>query len=517
MNKMSIIRSFNGELDETNLKIVDLFDKAECKGDYQESFIKDLDKLLTRSFNTLKERLEGCSVKINTAVFGDKKFINEAYAYEIPIEKEYFETEDLQVKFKDNILMNESVKPSKDNKIPLDIKSIVSKKNTSFKFINKVIQLDKNEFYSYQELQINLPKETKAGLMHIEFDSFNSITVLNRYGKEIASKVITKSITQPISTGTEAIILRFNSNEKKDLNLIEFYVSENTYNLESTLYTKPIGIFQQLKEIAINTCDNYSDQNSELKYEISLNSGEFREIRPLNKQKNLDINSVISVDETLTYSKLEQAIYTEDLRLYTTDHLKNQEVNLIKSFEFKLGDDLGLITTEEFYIDLKSDISLTLKVGEILYYDDTKFESILNNTTLNLKKGFHKLKISSGLFNQEVNMLRYELLEVNENTLKLRSTTDSKIVYRVREPEQVVKTSIFLQLVFKADFYVNSLNEKPYYINDKLYFTKSSNNDAHVFFKYKTNFINTAQLKITMKSRDKISPVYISSLTLRGI
>ena len=328
MNKMSIIRSFNGELDETNLKIVDLFDKAECKGDYQESFIKDLDKLLTRSFNTLKERLEGCSVKINTAVFGDKKFINEAYAYEIPIEKEYFETEDLQVKFKDNILINESVKPSKDNKIPLDIKSIVSKKNTSFKFINKVIQLDKNEFYSYQELQINLPKETKAGLMHIEFDSFNSITVLNRYGKEIASKVITKSITQPISTETEAIILRFNSNEKKDLNLIEFYVSENTYNLESTLYTKPIGIFQQLKEIAINTCDNYSDQNSELKYEISLNSGEFREIRPLNKQKNLDINSVISVDETLTYSKLEQAIYTEDLRLYTTDHLKNQEVNL---------------------------------------------------------------------------------------------------------------------------------------------------------------------------------------------
>ena len=139
--------------------------------------------------NILKDKLEKCSIEVNTALFGDKKFINESYAYEIPIQKEYFENNE-NVKFEDNILTNTNIKSSKDKRINLSINNITSRKNTSFKFTNKTLYIEKNELHNYQEIQLHIPKNIISGLLHIQFSKYDNITLLNKFGRELVPKTI---------------------------------------------------------------------------------------------------------------------------------------------------------------------------------------------------------------------------------------------------------------------------------------------------------------------------------------
>ena len=136
MKKSNIIEQFNPNIPKTELEIIDLFNNLENKDTNQIEYIKKLDKQIIKNFNILKEKLEKCSIKVNTAIFGDKKFINESYAYEIPLNKEYFE-DNVNIKFENNILTNNITKASKDNRKDLGIENITSKKNTLFNFKNK--------------------------------------------------------------------------------------------------------------------------------------------------------------------------------------------------------------------------------------------------------------------------------------------------------------------------------------------------------------------------------------------
>ena len=358
-------------------------------------------------------------------------------------------------------------------------------------------------------------KELKEELN--KFD--DNLTVLNRFGKELAPRTITNFIAQPISKDTKAIILRFNVNEKKDISINEFYIAENSFDLDSIVYTKPIGLNQELKEIGINTCDNYSDINSDISYEISINGGDYRDIRPLNKQKNLHLNSILAVDDSLTYYNLKQSIYNDNVNLYTTTDFKSTEVTIMESFRFKLGTDIGLLTGKELNILLKEDLDLILNLGDVISVNGTSIEAKEPSFKVSLKKGFNTLSIPEYLWNQRDNMLQYEILEVSPTVLKLKSKATGEVINKLNDfnPNTSKDNSIFLQLVLKAEIFYKNSNEKLFYLNDRLYITKSGDNNGHVFIKHSSNFVNTVQLKINLKSLNKTSPVYLSSLTIRGV
>lgn len=518
MNKKNIFQEFNPKLSSGDLELIHLFDSLENKDGFQRDYISKLDKILIKNLNSLRERIVACNVKVNTAIFGNKKFINESYAYEVPIRKEYFDNNE-NINFNENILTNNPSKSSQNNKINLDIKSINSRKNTDFKFINNTLSIEKNDLYNYQEIQINLPEDVASGVMYISLNKYDNLTVLNRFGKELAPRTITNFIAQPISKDTKAIILRFNVNEKKDISINEFYIAENSFDLDSIVYTKPIGINQELKEIGINTCDNYSDINSDISYEISINGGDYRAIRPLNKQKNLHLNSILAVDDSLTYYNLKQSIYNDNVNLYTTTDFKSTEVTIMKSFRFKLGTDIGLLTGKELNILLKEDLDLILNLGDVITVNGTSIEAKEPSFKVSLKKGFNTLSIPEYLWNQRDNMLQYEILEVSPTVLKLKSKATGEIINKLNDfnPNTSKDNSIFLQLVLKAEIFYKNSNEKLFYLNDRLYITKSGDNNGHVFIKHSSNFVNTVQLKINLKSLNKTSPVYLSSLTIRGV
>ena len=166
---------------------------------------------------------------------------------------------------------------------------------------------------------------------------------------------------------------------------------------------------------------------------------------------------------------------------------------------------------------LEEDLELKFNKNDIFSINDIEYDIKDESKNILLKKGFNKLRLPASLWNQTINMLQYEVIEVGPKVTTLRLKEDGSIVNRLIDFDTKTNNSIFLQLIQKAKIFVEEVTLKTYFANNVLYITKNTNKDAHTFIKYKTNYVETVQLKITLKSLSKTSPVYLSSLTIRGI
>ena len=509
MKKSEIIAKFNPELSATDLDSIEDFSRLEKRILKQTEKVANLDRSIIKHSNELKQRINELGIKINAALFGSKKFINESYAFEIPIQDVYFEPNSATL-FKDGILTTQSEVFKEDNQRELNITNISSRKNTDFKFISNTLFIEENSYYNYQELELKLPKNLIAGFLYIEFDTYNNISVLNSFGKEVAPKKITNFIKHPVSIKNKSIILRFNNNTKKKIKILDFFVTEENFRLSSEIITKPIAIGRSLSQIGLNTCDNYSSEDIDISYQISINEKEFADIRPLNKQKNLNINSIIATDPDLKVYKLSNSIINENRHLFLIDDFESKSFNLIDSFEFKLGEELGVVdTTKDIYINIKKDRNLFITKNTYIIINGKRVDGGAEGLTYTLKKGLVRLQTTLEIWNQRHNVLETDILEVEGSSVKIRDKHGN--INTV-----IIEKSLFYQL-YKEDIYSNKLSTNINFINNRILLSKESENQAYVFIKEKTNFVNTIRLKILLKTNNKNIPPYISSLTLRGI
>lgn len=509
MKKSEIVAKFNPELSETDLNAIEDFSTLEKRIHKQTVNISVLDKSIIKNSNILKQRINELGIKINSALFGSKKFINESYAFEIPIKEVYFEP-NVSTVFKDGILTTQSEVFKENNQINLDIANISSRKNTDFKYISNTLFIEENAYYNYQELELKLPKNLIAGFLYIEFDTYNNISVLNSFGKEVAPKKITNIVKHPVSIKNKSIILRFNNNTKKKIKIIDFFVTEENFRLSSEINTKPIAIGRSLSQLGLNTCDNYSSEDIDISYQISINEKEFSEIRPLNKQKNLNIHSIIATDPDLKVYKVEESVYTENKSLFLIEAFDNKSFNLIDSFEFKLGNEIGVIdTTKDIFINIKKDKDLFIHKNTFIFINGNMIEGGSEGYVYKLKKGLVRMRASIEVWNQRHNILESTVLEVDGSNVKVKDRFGN--INTV-----VIEKSIFYQL-FQEDIYSNKLPTEINFINSRVLLSKTTEAQAYVFIKEKTNLVNTVRLKIILKTNNKNIPPYISSLTLRGI
>ena len=307
MKKSLIISKFNNELDEEELESIDLFNYIEEKNKFHNSEITKLNDYIKTKLSELNNKIIETDMKINSAIFGDKKFVNESYAFDIPLEENYFINPE-SMTFEDGILTNKVNKTSQTEKINLDVKNITSLKNTDFKFSDNKLQIFKNYDYPYQEIEINFNTSIISGFLNITLNKTDNISILDSYGKKIIENKITNKINLPINEDMNSIIIRFDDNKYKEFIIQEFYITKFNFELENEITTKLISINQNLKQIGINTCDNYSNKYSDIQYYISINKKPFKLIRPLNKQKNLDIDSIIYTDTEYSNLKLSDSV-----------------------------------------------------------------------------------------------------------------------------------------------------------------------------------------------------------------
>lgn len=513
MSKTNIITKFNPFLDPDSVKILKLFEQIELKDSYQKDKVEEISNLILSETAKLKNRLIETELKLNTSLFADKKFLNETYSFEIPLREEYFINPE-NASFKNNVLTTKVSKSNNIGNIKLDINNITSRKNTDFKFIDNTLFIEKNNQYPYQELEINIPNKITTGYLYILFDKYDNISVLNSFTKEIQDKSIINSVTLPITKNDKSFILRFENNENKKINIREFYIVQNSFELNTEIITKPITINQNLKQIGINTCDNYSNENINIKYEISINNEEFKEIRPLNKHKNLELNSIISTDTYLHEYKLEKSITNTNLELFTLEELDNLDFNIIKSFKYKLGDNIGSIQGKTIFINIEEDITIYLNFNEKIVLNDKIITATDNNFPIILSKGFNKLDVSSVIWNQRIDLLNKQIISIEDNKIKyLNLITKEIITFTIPDNE----TSLFKQLILKANIYLDKVESKFFIKNNGLFILKEVPNNLYIFVKYNNRLVNTIQLKINMRTLNKNIPAYISNLIIRGV
>ena len=513
MKISNVINKFNPDLDKNNLDLVDVFYDTYKNLRKENENISQLETLIDREFNKLKNKIKDTELKINTSLFGSKKFINEAYAYEIPLSPEYFIDPD-KASFKDNILTTKIVDIKGNNKKPIRLENILSKRNTDLKIVDNIIYINKNEYFNYQEIEFRFPDNDSNGFVYIEFEKYENISILDSYGKELIPKAIINKIRYPVNRDTKSITLRFHNNIDKSIILKEAFLTQNNFELSTEIYSKKISINQTMSQIGINTCDNYSDELSDINYEISLNGNPFRPIRPLNKQKNLHLDSILTTSSIINSYKLEP---NTDSLYYDLDVLKSYDFKILNIFKYKLGEDIGLVQQELIYIYLKEDYSIILNNTDIIEIDDTTYIANKDGYEIPLTKGFYKLKVSLDLWNQPLNTLNLKIKKADTNRIIIdsESTEQTRIIKFDKYSKE--NNSIFFQLIDKADIFLSKENIELNYINNIPTIEKEFNDNLYVYLYYLYNEINTVQLKITLKSLNKDHPVYVSSLTVRGI
>lgn len=508
-----IIRAFNPSLDEDSLNLVQTVYECETNARLGRELLQRLEQEIIRGNSDIKRRCEELQVKLNTALFGNKKFINESYAFEIPLTEHYFK-EPERVHFKDNTLTTKLSQDGTKSKIDLKPTNIVSRKGTDFKFIGKSLHLEKNPSHAYQELEVILPKEVVSGHLYIRLDKYDNISVLNTYGRELLDKTITNTVSQVITKDTKSVILRFHNNKKKTFVLEDFYVTKENFSLVSEVESKPIKIGYTLSQIGINTCDNYSDDSIDISYKLSVNGGEYKEIRPLNKQKNINLNSILSVDTQEHYFELTDFSTIHDKFLFHTESITIPEFEVIRGFNLKLGVDEGLIRNRPIYLNCKEDTSIILHTDEKIEINNTEIQATKDNTEVPLKKGFNKIVAN---FQETENLLGKTDISISEGvmTYTLKGKKYNKLIDF--NPNVKGKSSLVYQLITKGDIYLEPTKVTKRYVNNVLYLEKEHRlKNLHLFVKSKSLFVDTVQLKISLKSDSKNNPAFISSLTIRG-
>lgn len=516
MNKANIIKSFNPRLTTESKEIIDSFVSIEERISNQKDLLQELNYFLLEKQSKLKNELEEAELKINSALFGDKKFTTETFSLDLPIKEEYFSSENISIT--NGIITPKRKLSSILNRRNLNLASIVSRRETDFKILDGKLYIDKNQYFPYQELEVRLPKEVSSGFLYLTLDKFDKIAVLDKFGRELEDTSITNSITVPISHNTSSIVLRFTVNKPKVFSVKDLYVAESSFEQTTEIETKNILINQYLKEIGLNTCDNYSDKNINMKYYISINNEDYREIRPLNKQKNLSINSILSTSTDLIQENLENSITTDLGSMYLLDSLDNTEFHIQKGFKYKLGVNKGLIQKEKIHLYTKEQVTFIINEDQSFKLNNEQITPNKDNQQITLKPGFNTLEIDPLLWNQTIDLLKYKIKKVENDSVLLEDVLNGGLLTKQSsDPTKKDSFSLFLQLVDKVEIFTDEYKPEEVYINNVKYIKKESPSNTFIFIKYKMRLVETIKIKIQMNTEDPKVPAYISSLTIRGV
>ena len=144
-------------------------------------------------------------------------------------------------------------------------------------------QIRKNFYNNYQQIKITLPRITQVGILFIEFEKEEVFSILDKDGYEIIPKHISRQIQFPVNSNSRSFSIRLLENKDRELIVNSLYFTEQIYNATTIYESRVFDINERLSLLSIQTCDNYTDKNVDIKYEISVNYDDYEEFRPNGK------------------------------------------------------------------------------------------------------------------------------------------------------------------------------------------------------------------------------------------
>ena len=507
--------------------------------------IEGIKSVIQTKLLEVRRNLENCKLKVQEALLSERKLIGESYTAVLPLDKDYI-SKNTTALVENNMTLGVGYESelTSENLLNLDTLYIGAQEETVLKIESETLnsyplklKLNKNFYNNYQQIKITLPRITQTGILYLEFDKQEAFSILNRDGYEIIPKHISNTVKFPVNNDSRSFSIRLLENTDREVIVKALYFTEQIYNTTTVYESTIMSVEEDLSLLSVQTCDNYTDKNVNIKYEISVNEREYEEFRPNGKLKENLTQSIIKAS-ILNYEntiKLSNPILDNGVYKFYTNELINSEIK-VKAFSWKFKEDFNSVesfvqdshnhTSELFYnmfFVVKEDIKVVLN-SILEFYDNGKLiKKETEGDVYILKRGIHKIRVLKTLWKETVDLNKFSIFSILENKLTVieRETEEKKTIDFIYNPSEdlVQSTSLYLQIFNKkVDIYLTE--EK---LNKKLdnafveYFFKSNPYPLYVISESVQTRVNTIQIRATMTSLDKVTCPYISNITIRGI
>lgn len=507
--------------------------------------IEGIKSVIQTKLLEVRRNLENCKLKVQEALLSERKLIGESYTAVLPLDKDYI-SKNTTALVENNMTLGVGYASelTSENLLNLDTLYIGAQEETVLKIESETLnsyplklKLNKNFYNNYQQIKITLPRITQTGILYLEFDKQEAFSILNRDGYEIIPKHISNTVKFPVNNDSRSFSIRLLENTDREVIVKALYFTEQIYNTTTVYESTIMSVEEDLSLLSVQTCDNYTDKNVNIKYEISVNEREYEEFRPNGKLKGNLTQSIIKAS-ILNYEntiKLSNPILDNGVYKFYTNELINSEIK-VKAFSWKFKEDFNSVESfvqdshnhpsELFYnmfFVVKEDIKVVLN-SILEFYDNGKLiKKETEGDVYTLKRGIHKIRVLKTLWKETVDLNKFSIFSILENKLTVieRETEEKKTIDFIYNPSEdlVQSTSLYLQIFNKkVDIYLTE--EK---LNKKLdnafveYFFKSNPYPLYVISESVQTRVNTIQIRATMTSLDKVTCPYISNITIRGI
>ena len=289
------------------------------------------------------------------------------------------------------------------------------------------------------------------------------------------------------------------------------------YKNVSTFFTGDINVDSIGEYVAIDTCDNYQNKNVKINYQISINGGQFRSIKPLRK---------ISIYEDGLISSMPISDYLDYKIAHLTEHTSESNRNI-----FDTSIDVNIFNSSRFRYFSPNHRFVTggnyTSVTGILYedreYDFGQVGVVINGIVktgkVKIYAGVNTIEFPSHSFNELFNIDNIEEAKIDGNRIIIYK--DGEIVNTIFDVDSY-KNGFFMSIdIFGAKAILGKeVTDEIHIIDDTDGLYVSSPNDVnslYILMKNKISNIDTVNLKIDMKSMDTFTRPEINRIIFRVI
>lgn len=378
-----------------------------------------------------------------------------------------------------------------------------------------ILDIDRKEYGVFNNIQL----KTKRAYVYTIYTSNDSINY-NR----IADRILTNSLNESIGETNDRyvrIVIELDKNSDYtsgrytyNVEINSFYIAVKRYSTPTVYITGDIPIRATGEFVAIDTCDNYQSKDVDMHYQISINGGAYRDIKPLRKlsKAGRSIRSILPIND-----------YSDNNIVTLHSHTRHSDGNV-----FTTEIDPALLETNVFkYYDATSPISVNGNVvsasgiaisEKAIDFKDTYFvNGVPFSGKSTIYTGFNSLSFPADNYVEIYDVTKYTLVSFTSGQYKIVDAAGAEHTITDENWENNPFTSIVLSLKYilgKELEYGKDINTSKSGNGYKL-IAPESVKSLYVAARQKNAIINTARIKIKMKTLDGYTKPNVSRILIK--
>ena len=401
------------------------------------------------------------------------------------------------------------------NVLNSNIKSTISYSSLTGGTKSFVLDIDRKEYGVFNNIQL----KTKRAYVYTIYTSNDSINY-NR----ITDRVLTNSLNESIGETNDRyvrIVIELDKNSDYVSGKYIYTVAINSFHIAVKRYSTPteyvtgdIPIRATGEFVAIDTCDNYQSKNVDMHYQISINGGAYKDIKPLRKlsKTGRSIRSILPIND-----------YSDNNIVTLHTHTRHPEGNT-----FTTEIDPALLETNIFkYYDATNPISVDGNVvsatgiaisEKVINFKDTYFvNGVPFSGESTIYTGFNSLSFPADNYVEIYDVTKYTLVSFKSGEFRVADSAGVEHTIIDEDWEKNPFTSIVLSLKYILGKELEygkdvktSKSENGYQLT-----TPENVKSLYVAARQKDAIINTARIKIKMKTLDGYTKPNVSRILIK--